>query len=132
MTRNKQLPDIIQKLFTNRKGGYDYRRSLNFQTRSVWTTMKRLCTSVSGVYVWNKLSQELKQCPIKSLFNLNLIFKFCVHLVKINLFKTNLFKIFFYFFIQGFKGLYMLKMCLCMCVYADLIIRSGTWLKKWI
>ena len=66
--RNKQLPDNIQKLFTDREGGYDYRGNLNFRTRSVRTTMKRMCTSVSGVKVWNKLSQELKQCPSMSVF----------------------------------------------------------------
>ena len=66
--RNKQLPDNIQKLFTDREGGYDYRGNLNFRTRIVRTTMKRMCTSVSGVKVWNKLSQELKQCPSMSVF----------------------------------------------------------------
>ena len=66
--RNKQLPDDIQKLFTDREGGYDYRGNLNFRTRSVRTTMKRMCTSVGGVKVWNKLSQEPEQCPSMNVF----------------------------------------------------------------
>jgi len=66
--RNKQLPDIIQKLFTDRVGGYDYRENLNFRTLRVRTTLKRMCISVSGVKVWNKLQKELKQSPSMRLF----------------------------------------------------------------
>ena len=66
--RNEQLRDNIQKLFTDREGVYDYRGNLNLRTRSVRTTMKRMCTSVSGMKVWNKLSQDLKQCPSMSVF----------------------------------------------------------------
>lgn len=65
---NKQVPDNMQKLFTDRVGGYDYRENLNFRTLRVRTTMKRMCISVSGVKVWNKLQKELKQSPSKTLF----------------------------------------------------------------
>lgn len=49
----------------------------NFKTNRFRTTRKRLCLSICGVKLWNKLDENLKQCP------------------NIFLFKKNLFRIFF-------------------------------------
>ena len=57
------LPLNIQKLFSDREGGYNLRGKLNFKVNSVRTTRKMFCISICGVRLWNSLSGEIKECP---------------------------------------------------------------------
>ena len=61
--KNRQLPGNIQHLFRNREGGYYLRGEGNFTILSIRTKMKSFCISITGVKLWNKLSEELKQSP---------------------------------------------------------------------
>ena len=66
--RHSLLHGNIQKMFSEREGGYDLRGRGNFKTNRCRTTRKRLCLSVCGVKLWNKLNENLKQCPNIFLF----------------------------------------------------------------
>lgn len=53
----------IQKLFKERKGGYNLRGcGGKFKSQVMRTTKKCLCVSVSGK-LWNGLGVQFKQCP---------------------------------------------------------------------
>ena len=71
--RNNLLPGNIQKVFSEREGGYDLRGKSNFKIPSFRTTRKSFCLSVSGTKLWNTLSNELKQCP--NIFQFKNMFK---------------------------------------------------------
>ncbi|XP_024116978.1 uncharacterized protein LOC112138628 [Oryzias melastigma] len=58
----KTLPYNIQKQFLENEGGYKLRGCRNFKVRLIRTTKKSFCVSVCGTKLWNKLSNELKQC----------------------------------------------------------------------
>ena len=68
--QNKLLPGNIQKLFSEREGGYNLRGIFHFKIHSIRTTRKSFCISICGVKLWNRLNVELKQCPNKILFKL--------------------------------------------------------------
>ena len=61
--RNNLLPCHLLKMFHEREGGYDLRETLNFKIQRCRTTMKRFCITNNGVRLWNRLSEDLKQCP---------------------------------------------------------------------
>lgn len=71
--RNNLLPENIRKLFTEREGGYSLREELNFKIHHARTTLKSLCLSISGVKLWNSLTDELKKS--KTIGILKRIFK---------------------------------------------------------
>nr|XP_049573449.1 uncharacterized protein LOC125966909 [Syngnathus scovelli] len=59
----KQLPENIQNLFRNQEGGYKLRGNHNFKILNIRTTLKSFCITITGVKLWNNLSEELKQSP---------------------------------------------------------------------
>lgn len=66
--KNNLLPGNIQKLFTEREGGYNFRGKFNFKIRNTRTTRRSFCVPICGVKLWNSLNVELKECPNIILF----------------------------------------------------------------
>ena len=60
---NRLLPGNIQKMFSEREGGYNLRRELNLKVHFAGSTLKKMCISVCGVSLWNGLSKEAQQSP---------------------------------------------------------------------
>ncbi|KAK0140685.1 hypothetical protein N1851_022323 [Merluccius polli] len=59
--KNKQLPGNIQRLFTEREGGYNLRGELNMKQHYARTNIKSMCISICGVVLWNGLEEKIKQ-----------------------------------------------------------------------
>lgn len=59
--RNNLLPGNIQKLFTDREGGYNFRRILNMKLHSVRTNIKSMCIWYCGVVLQNGMEENIKQ-----------------------------------------------------------------------
>lgn len=70
--RNNTLPVNIQKLFTQREGGYYLRGNDIFKQPTVRTVRKSMCVSVCGVKLWNTLGTHVKQCLNIQLFKTKL------------------------------------------------------------
>ncbi len=64
-TKNNQLPENIQKMFSVREGSYNLRGHNYFKTVTVCTVRRNFCISVFGV---NSLNVELRECPNIKLF----------------------------------------------------------------
>lgn len=75
--RNNQLPSNIQKLFSNREGGYNLRGISNYKVQCVRTTLKSHCITRRGVNLWNGLDDDLKRATnvqqFKKLFKASIL-----------------------------------------------------------
>uniref|UniRef100_A0A8C6M161 Reverse transcriptase domain-containing protein n=1 Tax=Nothobranchius furzeri TaxID=105023 RepID=A0A8C6M161_NOTFU len=69
--RNKLMPDKIQKLFTEREGGYNLRGTLNLKIHKFRTTLKQMCITIIGVKLWNNLEEEIKVSTNINVFKMN-------------------------------------------------------------
>ncbi len=58
--RNNFLPCDIQKLFTGREGGYNFRGKLNMTQHFVGTNLQSTCTSDCGLVLWNGMEENIR------------------------------------------------------------------------
>ena len=66
--RNNQLPGNIQKMFSDREGGYNLRGENDFKTQVSRTTLKCFCITIYGVKLWNSMNEDIKLCTSKNRF----------------------------------------------------------------
>ena len=59
--RNHLLPLNIQNLFSEREGGHNLRREFTFKIQMSNSTMKSFRISITGVKLWNNLSEVHKR-----------------------------------------------------------------------
>ena len=71
--KNRSLPIQLQTLFEFSSENEDHRRRYDFKHLFARTTLKQMCTSVTGIKVWNSQNQELKSCT--TVFQFKKIFK---------------------------------------------------------
>ncbi len=62
MAEHHLLLEKLQKLFTEREGGYNLRGNYTFKTSRVCTTRRGFCVSVIRGELWSSLNVELKEC----------------------------------------------------------------------